>query len=81
MVREGFSEETIVTVRRRSLGKGQNQRTSLKSEAENEHRGCRGEASELFPEKEGKRERGPCVGRGRRWWYCPVRRRAGGRAG
>lgn len=79
MVREGFSEETTVTVWRRSLGKGQNQRASLTSEAENEHRGCKGEASELFPEKEG-RERGPCAGRGGRRWCCPVWRRAGGRA-
>ena len=48
-----------MTVWRRSLGKGQNQRASLTSEAENEHRGCKGEASELFPEKEGREREAP----------------------
>lgn len=62
-------------------GKGKSQRRSITSEGGNEHEGWEDETNELFPEKEGEGEGGPCAGRGVRWWCCPMWRRAGERAG
>ena len=71
-LKENDSEEASQASRRRSQrqcgGEAQakgNQRTSITSEGENEHKGWENETNELFPEKEGKRERGPLCGQGR----------------
>lgn len=85
-VREGFLEEVTVKMQRRSPGKAKNQRVSITSEGEDQHKGWEGETDELFAEEEGKEETGPCVGSGGRWWsgslWCwQTWRRAEERAG
>lgn len=60
-VREGFLEEVTVKTQRRSPGKAKDQRVSIPSEGEDEHKGWEAETGELFAEEEGKEERGPCV--------------------